>query len=231
MNTRISKQILAMPNALIFLADLQTLLEKERAKRLHFYEVIDENKKMEFINGEIIFHSPVMMRHNTTTLLLATLVNTFAELTNQGFVGIEKVMISLTRNDYEPDICYFREEIAKTFSETTMQFPAPDWIVEVLSKSTEKNDRTIKFFDYAAHGVREYWIIDPNAKTIEQYHLKKGQYELVQKVKDGTISCIAMKGFSIPVRAVFYRKENIAALAELTKLHAKKLPSKRKKPA
>ncbi len=43
------------------------------------------------------------------------------------------------------------------------KFPAPDLIVEVLSESTEANDRGIKFEDYAAHGVVEYWIVDPMA--------------------------------------------------------------------
>ena len=42
-----------------------------------------------------------------------------------------------------------------------MLFPAPDFAVEVLSPSTQKNNRGIKFDDYALHNVSEYWIIDP----------------------------------------------------------------------
>jgi Uma2 family endonuclease len=215
MNTQLLQTAMKMPDVALFLTQLQEALQEESTQRLHFYNIIDENKKMEFINGEIVFHSPVMKRHNNATLLLATLVNTYAELTDQGFVGIEKIMISLTRNDYEPDLCFFPESIAKSFTETQMQFPAPTWVVEVLSKSTAKNDRTVKFQDYAAHGVREYWIIDPDTGTVEQYSLRKSKYELLLKAKDGMISSLALKGFSIPIRAIFHRKENAIALRQI----------------
>ncbi len=81
----------------------------------------------------------------------------------------KKVIIELTRNSYEPNICYFRKELADTFTDNQMLFPAPDFIVEILSPSTEKIDREIKFRDYAQHGVREYRIIDPDKETVEQY--------------------------------------------------------------
>ncbi len=227
MNTQFFQQVFAMPDVTLFVAHLQNALAKERAQRLHFYEVIDENKKMEFINGEIVFHSPVMMRHNTASGWLYKLVDTFARMTKQGFVGIEKILISLTRNDYEPDICYFDAATSATFSPKQMQFPAPTWVVEVLSKSTEKNDRGIKFRDYAAHGIQEYWIIDPDSETIEQYRLisgddengneteNSGEYELLLKAKEGMIHSCTLQGFSIPIRAVFEEEANLKALADL----------------
>ena len=51
-------------------------------------------------------------------------------------------------------------------------------IVEVLSKSTRKNDLTIKKDLYEAHGVREHWIIDPYMKVISVYFLRDGKYFL-----------------------------------------------------
>ena len=56
-------------------------------------------------------------------------------------------------------------------------------MVEILSKSTEKKDRGVKFNDYESHNVEEYWIIDTNKKVIEQYLLQKGRYELIVKIK------------------------------------------------
>ncbi len=217
MNSKFLQTALAMPDAALFVVRLQNALAEERAKRLHFYEVIDENTKMEFINGEIVFHSPVMKRHNTASGWLYKLIDTFAIITKQGFVGIEKILISLTRNDYEPDICYFNAEKAASFTPKQMKFPAPNWIVEVLSKSTVEIDRGIKFRDYAAHGVLEYWIIDPDSETIEQYRLieEEDAYELVLKAKEGMIHSFALQGFSIPIRAVFDEQTNVEALAAL----------------
>ena len=44
-------------------------------------------------------------------------------------------------------------------------------MVEILSKSAAKKDRGIKHQDYAAHGIGEYWIINPHRKSIDQYIL------------------------------------------------------------
>ena len=54
----------------------------------------------------------------------------------------------------------------------------PDLVVEILSPSTAKNDRTKKFAKYAECGVREYWIVTPESKLVEVYHLVDGKYIL-----------------------------------------------------
>ena len=128
---------------------------------------------------------------------------------------MEKILIKLERNDYEPDLCFFREEQAKHFKGTEMFFPPPDFVVEVLSKSTESNDRGVKFRDYQEHGVEEYWIVDVKDRFVEQYHLKNDKYELVQKSGSGTIKSFAIKGFEIPVNAIFDKQENLTTLRAL----------------
>ena len=55
---------------------------------------------------------------------------------------------------------------------------APDLVVEVLSPSTMRNDRMGKKEVYQACGVREYWLVDPENRTIEQYLLQDGKLEL-----------------------------------------------------
>lgn len=137
--------ILEMPEAPFLVQDLQKTLKEESDRRLDFYNEITEQEKAEFINGEIIIHSPVMKRHHDAGTSLFKLMDYFIDKKNLGFLGYEKIMIALTRNDYEPDICYFKPEKAKNFKEDQVLFPAPDLVVEVLLKSTQKNDRTIKF--------------------------------------------------------------------------------------
>ena len=204
-----------MPDAALFARKLESALKAEQKKRQHFYQIVEENKKMEFINGEIIFHSPVKLQHNDATVLLGMLLKTFVAKYELGFVGLEKIMISLTRNDYEPDICFFGNEKANEFKRNQVQFPAPDFVVEVLSESTEKNDRETKFQDYAAHGVKEYWIIDAEKQTIEQYWSQNEQYELLLKSKSGEINSVVLPEFKIPVRSVFDATENVKTLTDL----------------
>ena len=55
---------------------------------------------------------------------------------------------------------------------------APDLVVEVLSPGTTKNDRGRKMDVYGQCGVREYWIVIPNEKTVEQYIQDNGRLVL-----------------------------------------------------
>lgn len=209
------ESILEMPNAFLLVKKVESRLADEQKRRRHFYKIVEENKKMEFINGEIVFHSPVKLQHNDATFLLGMLLKAFVNKNKLGFVGVEKIMISLTRNDYEPDICFFNKGKAQNFKRKQVQFPAPDFVVEVLSDSTAKNDRETKFQDYAAHGIGEYWIVDAEAQTIEQYFLKDEQYELLLKAKDGSIESVVLPDFKIPIRAIFDETENLESLSKL----------------
>ena len=59
---------------------------------------------------------------------------------------------------------------------------APDWIIEILSKSTSKKDLTEKFSIYQNAGVREYWVVHPTEETVIPYRLDEaGQYQLIRK--------------------------------------------------
>ncbi len=215
MSTALLDQVLQRPDAYLFMDQLHAALDLEKATRLHFYEVVEENRKMEFINGEIIFHSPVKLWHNEATGNIYELLRTYVRRRKLGRVGIEKLLVSLTRNDYEPDMCFWKTEKADSFTDEQMQFPAPDFVVEVLSPSTAKNDRGIKFDDYESHGVLEYWLIDPEKQLVEQYVLENGDYDLRLKASEGMIRCVAIKGFQIPIRAMFDEAENAAVLADL----------------
>ena len=71
------ENILEMPNAFLLVDKVKSRLADEQKKRRHFYEIVEENKKMEFINGEIFFHSPVKLQYNSATKLLCGLLNAF----------------------------------------------------------------------------------------------------------------------------------------------------------
>jgi Uma2 family endonuclease len=212
----LAQEVLAQPQAHKIMQQIQAALNNEDEKRRKFYEKMSEQEKVEFINGKVIVHSPVIIAHNESSSALFKLIDIFCQRKGIGFVGYEKILIQLTRNDYEPDICFFGEEKTRTFTEPKqMFFPAPDFVVEVLSDSTEKRDRTTKFIDYAAHDVEEYWIVHPIEQFVEQYHLVNESYELVVKARDGNIMSFAIPGFEIPVKAIFDRNLNFQVLKKL----------------
>ncbi|VAW35123.1 hypothetical protein MNBD_CHLOROFLEXI01-2363 [hydrothermal vent metagenome] len=209
------QKLLDSPRLSLYANQIQAVLNDERARRHAFYNQINEGDKAEFINGKIIFHSPVKLRHNAVMRRLLILITSYVQGLDLGFVGFEKIMVSLTRNDYEPDICFFNKETSEQFSPDQMRFPAPDFVVEVLSDSTAKHDRGVKFDDYAAHGIKEYWIIDPVSEMVEQYQLQNDSYALIIKAKTGQLISLSVPGFVIPIRAIFDEAENRSALQQI----------------
>jgi len=208
--------ILSMPNAPIILEEVGQQLVEERKKRLDFYDKVTDENKVEFINGEVIVHSPVKKAHNDITGLLHSVLDIYVRKNKLGYVGYEKLMISLTRNDYEPDICFFDKSKSNQFTKDQSRFPAPDLVIEVLSKDTAQRDRGIKYQDYEAHHVAEYWIIVPKQEVVEQYRLnEEGSYELILKSGTGIIECACVQGFTIPVRAIFDEVANMEVLEKM----------------
>ena len=192
----------------MILEELQQAWADEQTRRQRFYEEMNgrqsaEEQKTEFIQGEVIVHSPAKKRHLDTAGNIYTLLNLFVKRHQLGSVFTEKALIQLTRNDFEPDVCFFKQEKSKQFQEDQLFFPAPDLVIEVLSDSTEKRDRGIKLEDYQLHDVEEYWIVDSRHKTVEQYHLEAQQYQLVTKASEGHIHSFAILSLALPIPAIF----------------------------
>ncbi len=212
----IIEKVLELPNAPSIVQQMTNALAEEQKRRVQFYNDINDDQKAEFINGEVIIHSPVKKEHNDAGSNLHTLLSTFVKKNKCGYVGFEKIMVECKRNSYEPDICFFKTEKSQHFKEGQSLFPPPDLVVEILSKGTAKKDRGIKFTDYAAHEVEEYWIIDSIKKIVEQYRLEDADsYELILKSGEGQISCTPVKDFNIPIVAIFDPEENLKALTSI----------------
>ena len=213
------ERLMEAPDLQILIDKAQKKLWQEKKKRMEFYEWLTDEAKAEFINGEIVVHSPVVRAHLDASDFLSRILSIYVSHKKLGKISVEKALVSLTRNDYEPDICFWGNEKAATFTEDMMHHPAPDFVVEILSKGTAKRDRGVKFEDYAAHGVQEYWIIDPQNKTIEQYLLRDNEMrEFILKQKAGeknTIESPVITGFLIPVKAIFDEKANLDTLQNL----------------
>ncbi|MEZ0540743.1 Uma2 family endonuclease [Fibrella arboris] len=218
--TELLYQLLDTPKAPLIIQQAQVILNNEKEKRRAFYEWMDEGMKAEFINGEIVVHSPALDRHTEAVMNLGFLLNLFVMKNDIGLVRTEKALVELTRNSYEPDICFWATEKAAQIRPDQLYYPAPDLVVEVLSKSTQKHDRDTKFVDYAAHGVAEYWLVDPLRQRVEQFTIDADteEYEAVATytIKQ-TITSQSVAGFAIPVRAIFDKTANMTALQQFLK--------------
>ncbi|MHC6203145.1 Uma2 family endonuclease [Breznakiellaceae bacterium SP9] len=80
---------------------------------------------------------------------------------------------------------------------------APDWVIEILSKSTGSIDRNRKYQIYEAAGVREYWIVDPVGEIIEQNVLAHTHYTVKKHDKSTPVQVAVLPGLAINVAKVF----------------------------
>ena len=194
---------------------LQDIFRSESERRGKFYEEMTPDQKIEFIDGEVILHSPAKYKHLAVTMHIVQLLGPYVQIHSLGKILCEKCLCVFPRNDYEPDIVFFRTEKVAALQPNTMKFPIPDLIIEVLSDSTEAYDRGVKFEDFQAHGVSEYWILDAEKCVAEQYLLRDGTYELTLKSGTGELRSEAIPGLVIPVKALFFAEDNLAALKTL----------------
>lgn len=217
----VEQQLLDLPELPILLERINVRLAGEKKSRVEFREWLTPDIKAEFINGEIVMHSPVAEDHNEIVMHLSGAANFYSTVKKIGKVRVEKALVGMKRNDYEPDVSFWRKEVADTFTPDMNVYPLPDLVVEVLSPGKEniRRDRETKFSDYAAHGIPEYWIIDPKKQTVEQYLLSgtaPNTYELYKKATlVDRIESTAMKGFNIPVRAIFEAEANSEAVQQI----------------
>lgn len=207
------------PAFLDHLAHLNQVAEDERRRRERFVEELDEDAKAEFINGQVVVHSPVRRVHLNVGFFVTNLLGNFVMQRGLGEVFSEKCFVRCSRNDYEPDVCFFSQARCAGWENDKLIFAPPDLVVEVLSPSTERNDRTVKLQDYARHGVGEYWIMDGDTNIVEQYTLPPGEdtYELKARLSSGDfLTGVVLAGFNVPVAAFFDARENQQALRALS---------------
>lgn len=205
---KIIEEFMSLPYLDKVIEQIQEKMSNEKEMRALFYEQITDQEKAEFINGEIIMHSPATSIHSFVCLNIGTILQAYTNKHQLGRVYTEKIMIRLTRNDYEPDVCFFGKE-HKAHTKKQTLFPAPDLVVEILSPSTAHRDKGIKYKDYQNHGVKEYWIVDTDNEWVEQYHLildkfNEYKYELIGKLKKTeTLESYAIEGLKLPIDAIF----------------------------
>lgn len=73
-------------------------------------------------------------------------------------------------NVYQPDLVFISNSRRSILTDQGLE-GAPDLVVEVLSPKTARLDKGVKKEIYARTGVDELWIVDPDSKRIQVYHL------------------------------------------------------------
>ena len=153
-------------------------MQPVRDPRDELYEAylrVPEHQHAEIVNGTLYVMSRPAPRHATAASMLQVEIGGPFQRGRGGpggwWIIIEPELQLVPKEPVVPDLAGWRVERMPQLPDTAYFTLAPDWVCEVLSRSTEKLDRDEKLPYYAEHGVLHAWLLDPIDKRLEVYSL------------------------------------------------------------
>ena len=143
----------------------------------HEYALLPQDRnRYEVIEGELYMTPSPSLAHQNVVTELGSMLLQHVSTHRLGKVYVAPLDVVLTEtNVLQPDILFLRAGRVPPRDAKNVTV-APDLVVEVVSPASVEQDREIKMQVYARHGVPHYWIVDPDARTLEMYTLSGGAY-------------------------------------------------------
>lgn len=170
----------------------------------------ETNRIVELSEGRVVMPDMPTTSHQRAVGKLFRLMSDYVEAEHLGEVSVAPLRVRLWPGKFrEPDVVFMHRDRSDRIGED--YWGVPDLVVEVLSprtpqsSSTEAVDRGEKFGEYARAGVREYWLVDLAAGTIEVYVLRGGVYHLLDRWGKGEVArSEVLAGFETSVDVVVH---------------------------
>jgi len=180
-----------------------SLIEKKKYTYEDYLKTPDD-KRYELIEGELLMTPSPITNHQRISGRIEFALRKFVSENDLGEVFDAPYDVYLDdENVVQPDIMFISKGRSKIIGEKNLQ-GAPDLVVEILSESTAYRDLIQKKKLYAKFGVKEYWIVVPEEKTIDIYSLKDKSYLLYKSYgKDATLESMSLRGFRIELKNIF----------------------------
>lgn len=164
-------------------------LVKEKDYTIEDIYNLPEGQRAELLDGQMYMMAPPSTTHQRISNYISTEINLYIR-SNCGkcevFTSPFAVFLNKDEHTYvEPDISVI---CAKDILNEKGCQGAPDWIIEIVSPSSQRMDYMIKLFKYQTAGVREYWIVDKPKDRIIVYDFERddmNEYTFSDRVKVG----------------------------------------------
>ena len=164
-----------------------------------------DDERYELLDGELVMVPAPNLGHQRVDAKLGWRLAQFVEERNLGevFSAPCDVVLSET-NVVQPDLLFVSNERAHILFNGANVRGAPDLVIEILSPSTTGRDRSLKRALYARYGVSEYWLVDPDARTVTVLLLDDGAFAEVSHYSAGqTLTSPTLAGFTANLDAIF----------------------------
>lgn len=134
----------------------------------------DHMELVELVEGEIMGKRSPSTKHQRLVLAIARML---LDTVPDGHVFIAPLSVRLDEyNSFQPDVFWVSAHNPHCEIREDQVVAAPDLAVEVISPGSAKMDRGIKFEKYQEHGVREYWLVEPELAFLQVWLLQEGRY-------------------------------------------------------
>jgi len=181
------------------------LIDKNKRYTYADYITWGEDVRCELIDGVVYDMSPApgWLHQELSTNLLGQLFNFLEGKTCKVFHAPFDVRLNYDSDDdsvVQPDIVVICNSDIISGTGCT---GAPDMVIEILSPSTASKDMIVKYNRYLRAGVREYWIVDPQTKTVRVCVHKDGKYDSIDYLDPGKLQVSVLEGCEIDMKRVF----------------------------
>jgi Uma2 family endonuclease len=168
------------------------------------YALLPEDRRYEVIDGELFLTPAPSLFHQAVSERIGHRLREHLGRTGAGVMFYAPCDVVLSTHDVvQPDILVVLNERRSILTEKFVA-GAPDLVVEVLSPSTESRDREAKAKSYATFGVRELWLVNPEAKSIEVLVNAGDGFRRVSLYAEGdTVRSAILPGLDFPAAPVF----------------------------
>src|SRR6266436_4468148 len=194
------------------MSDTQATLDQPvvpQEKRLYTYDELvaefpETNQPCELWDGELIISPAPSFNHQEIALSLYRRLHDWVSKRSLGKVIAAPIdMVLSPRRVTRPDVAFIAQDRLGIIRKA-IHGPV-DLAVEVISLGGRNRDRIEKRDLYEQYGLKEYWIIDPEAQTVEVLYLEEGRYRLhMRSTADQTVASRLLSGFEAPVSGIFF---------------------------
>lgn len=176
------------------LVSISDKVEKRLWTAEEFLDWLQPGIYSDLIDGEICMHSPTSLRHADLINFVDRLLAGYIEDKSLGRLYREVVAVRLSvREVFLPDLAFYTNEQVARLLPTHAPF-APTLAVEALSAGPADRDVGPKFAAYEAHGVREYWVLDPDHRA-HRFYGREGELLVEFAAGEEVIRAQTVPGF------------------------------------
>jgi Uma2 family endonuclease len=178
----------------------------DRAMSLEEWAVMSEDEPGELVDGRLVEEESVGYAHEVIVGWLIAVLRSWI-VPRGGFVGSSDARFAVRPNrGRKPDLTVYLPGSRRPPAHGLVRVP-PDLAIEVVSPTPRdgRRDRVEKVLEYAAFGVKWYWIVDPQLRTVEIFELgPSGRYTYALGLTEGAVDTLpGCEGLTLDVDALW----------------------------